>query len=136
MSKNYKHLLICFLTLFISNIYQPVFSQNLLINGDFENGNISGFDVNGQGYSQVFPPAEGFETSSPGDFAILDDPILLNTSFFISGGDHTTGDGLMLAFDGNDVGGQQRFWRAGTNGNGVCGLQIGESYHLPTLLNL
>jgi len=33
-----------------------------------------------------------------------------------------------MVVDGNNTGGAQRFWRLGTNGSGVCGLTIGNSY--------
>ncbi|MFY7879670.1 MAG: lamin tail domain-containing protein, partial [Lacibacter sp.] len=52
----------------------------------------------------------------------------MNTSFFISGGDHTSGSGKMMVVDGNTTGGAQRFWDAGNTGGGVCGLTVGATY--------
>jgi hypothetical protein len=58
-----------------------VFAQNLLTNGDFESGG-SGivFSVNDTGYS----PASNTGVSVPGNYSIVTDPSLMNSSF-ISG---------------------------------------------------
>ncbi|HRG18952.1 MAG TPA: lamin tail domain-containing protein, partial [Flavobacterium lutivivi] len=106
---------------------QNAFSQNLLINGDFESGgNGVGFSLNGAGYTQINAPFSG--TTSPGNYAFTTNPQPMNTSVFISGGDHTTGTGNMMVIDGNSTGGAQRFWRAGNTGGGVCSLTIGATY--------
>jgi gliding motility-associated-like protein len=118
-----KYLVLTTILFFLSG---SIYAQNLLMNGDFEEGDISGFDVSGNGYDQLFPPFSG--NTNPGDFALVSDPQDMNTNFFISAGDHTTGNGLMLAFDGNNLGGQQRLWRAGDGGTGLCCLQIGTTY--------
>ncbi|MEC4050756.1 hypothetical protein OX284_015055, partial [Flavobacterium sp. SUN046] len=109
--------------LFIGNLY----SQNLLVNGDFEGGgNGVGFSLNGSGYSLITAPFSG--TTSAGNYAFTTNPQPMNTSNFITGGDHTTGTGNMMVIDGNTTGGSQRFWRAGNTGGGVCGLTVGTTY--------
>ena len=111
------------LILSVSNIY----SQNRLVNGDFENGgNGVGFSINSSQYLQLSPPFSG--NTSPGNYAVTDNPKLLNTANFIAGGDHTSGFGKMLVVDATTSGGQQRFWRAGDNGGGACGLALGTVY--------
>lgn len=103
--------------------------QNFINNGDFELGGPGqGFNVNGQGYVLLNPPYPG--TTSPGDFAITNNPQPLNTAFFLSFGDHTTGSGKMMVIDGGAIGGNQPFWQAGNSGGGVCGLTNGNSYVL------
>lgn len=106
---------------------QSAESQNLLVNGNFESGgNNVGFNINGAGYTLLTPPYSG--TTSPGNYAFTTSPQLLNYAYFLPGGDHTTGSGNMLVIDGNTTGGAQRFWRAGNNGSGVCGLTPGVTY--------
>ncbi|MBP8157479.1 MAG: lamin tail domain-containing protein, partial [Flavobacterium sp.] len=102
------------------------FSQNLLNNGNFEAGGIVGFNINGAGYTQIFPPFSG--TTSSGNFAITTNPQPMNTASFITTGDHTSGTGNMMIIDGNTTGGQQNFWEAGNGGGGVCSLTIGATY--------
>ncbi|MBY0486993.1 MAG: hypothetical protein K2P85_07405, partial [Flavobacteriaceae bacterium] len=110
--------------LFINALY----SQNLLVNGDFESGgNGVGFSINGAGYNQIVAPFSG--TSFPGNYAFTNNPQPINTTFFIAGGDHTTGTGNMMVVDGNTTGGNQRFWRAGNTGGGVCSLTVGATYN-------
>ncbi|MFB9089081.1 beta strand repeat-containing protein, partial [Flavobacterium paronense] len=101
-------------------------SQNLLNNGGFETGTVIGYFVNAAAYTQLTPPFSG--TTASGNFAITKDPQPVNTTSFISGGDHTSGTGYMLVFDGNTTAGQQNFWDAGTGGSGVCGMIIGGTY--------
>ncbi len=80
-----------------------LFSQNLLTNGNFESGGVGvGFNTNGTGYVQIFPPFVG--TTVAGNFALTTNPQPMNTTFFIAGGDHTSGTGNMLVFDGNATG--------------------------------
>ena len=105
----------------------PATSQNLLTNGDFESGgNGVGFNVNGAGYNQINPPFSG--VTNAGDYAFVTSPQPMNTNFFYNFGDHTTGSGKMMVIDGTTTGGQQRFWRAGNTGGGVCGLTPGNAY--------
>ena len=115
---------IVLLVLLISN-YTSI-SQNLLTNGDFQLGSGIGFNVNGSGFSQIFPPFSG--NTAAGNWAITTNPQPMNTAFFIAGGDHTSGTGNMMVIDGTTAGGQQNFWEAGTAGSGYCGLTIGVSY--------
>ena len=102
------------------------FSQNLLNNGDFETGGIVGFNINGAGYTQIFSPFSG--TTSQGNFAITTNPQPMNIASFIASGDHTSGTGNMMIFDGNGAGGQPNFWEAGNGGGGVCGMTVGTTY--------
>jgi hypothetical protein len=103
--------------------------QNYLFNGHFEFGGPGvGFNVNGQGYSLISPPY--FGSTQPGDFAITNNPLPLNTNFFLPFGDHSSGQGNMLVVDGVNIGGGQAFWQAGSNGGGVCGLSVGNTYIL------
>lgn len=103
--------------------------QNYLFNGHFEFGGPGvGFNVNGQGYSLISPPY--FGSTQPGDFAITNNPLPLNTNFFLPFGDHSSGQGNMLVVDGVNIGGGQAFWQAGSNGGGVCGLTAGNTYVL------
>ena len=107
--------------------FSSIKSQNLLLNGDFESGgNGVGFNINSCCYNAIVPPFSG--NTSPGNYAITSNPQPMNTAGFISGGDHTTGSGNMLIVDGTSTGGSQRFWRAGNNGGGACGLTVGTLY--------
>lgn len=102
------------------------FAQNMIQNGTFEFGGPgNGFIVDGAGYTMLTPPFTG--TTVNGNYAFATNPIQVNTGF-VSGGDHTTGAGIMMVVDGNTTGGQQRFYKAGDNGGGVCGLTIGLTY--------
>lgn len=116
-------ILLAFTCLCIQNIQ----AQNLLNNGNFENGgNGVGFSINSSFYNNINPPYSG--TTSPGNYSVTNNPQPMNTAFFISGGDHTTGTGNMLVVDATSTGGQQRFWRAGNNGEGICNLTPGANY--------
>jgi gliding motility-associated-like protein len=102
------------------------FAQNLLPNGSFELGGPgNGFVVDGAGYNFISPPFSG--NSNNGDFAHVTNPNDFNSTFNV-GSDHTTGTGFMLVYDGNTTGGQQRFYKAGNSGGGICGLTVGQSY--------
>jgi gliding motility-associated-like protein len=114
-----------FINLFLT--FHTISSQNLLTNGDFETGTVSGFNVPGTGYSQVMPP---FTTTVPGQWAIADDPFAVSPGF-IAGADHSaSGPGNMMIVDGSTNGtGQPLFWEAGnTAGGSVCGLTPGRTY--------
>ncbi|MBU3714792.1 MAG: hypothetical protein FGM46_07565 [Ferruginibacter sp.] len=107
------------LVLFLISCSFNSISQNLINNGDFESGgNGVGFNINGSGYSEITVLTG---SSSAGQYAFITNPQPMNTSFFISGGDHTTGSGKMMVIDGNTTGGQQRFWRLGGNGEVFAG---------------
>lgn len=62
------------------------------------------------------------------NYAFLTNPQPMNTAFFLSFGDHTSGTGRMMVIDGNTTGGAQRFWWLGNTGGGVCGLTVGATY--------
>lgn len=101
--------------------------QNLINNGSFEYGGSGvGFVTDGSGYNLLSPPFSG--NSSAGNYAFITNPNLINTQFFVSSGDHTTGTGKMMVIDGTTTGGQQRFWKAGDNGGGICNLVVGQTY--------
>ncbi len=101
--------------------------QNFIYNGHFEFGGVgTGFNVPGQGYTNLIPPYLG--NTQPGDFAITNDPQPLNTGNFLLFSDHTSGQGNMMIVDGGNIGGNQSFWQAGSNGGGICGLTVGNNY--------
>ncbi len=120
---NFLHRSLILITALIS--FQG-FSQNLLVNGDFESGSVVGFFSNGAGYTRITPPFSG--STNAGNWALTSNPQLFNTSSFVSTGDHTSGTGFMMVVDGNTTGGQQNFWEAGNAGGGVCGLSTGSTY--------
>ncbi len=103
-------------------------AQSFINNGTFEYGGPGlGFWIDGQGYNQLTEPYSG--STSAGNYAFVHNPNNLNTNTFLSIGDHTSGQGLMMVVDGNTIGGQQRFWKAGDNGGGICNLNVGETYY-------
>lgn len=123
MTHQFKNLLVLFILLAST----AGFAQNLLSNGNFESGgNGVGFNINSCCYNQINPPFSG--STSPGNYAVTNNPQPMNPTIFLSFGDHTTGSGNMLVVDGTNTGGQQRFWRAGNSGGGVCGLTVGTTY--------
>ena len=69
-------------------------AQNLLTNGDFEQGN-TGFAT---GYTYV--PENGTVFTVPGDYSVITNPATAFTNGYLSYGDHTTGSGLMFFADG------------------------------------
>uniref|UniRef100_UPI00262EC77C beta strand repeat-containing protein n=1 Tax=Flavobacterium sp. TaxID=239 RepID=UPI00262EC77C len=112
--------------LFISLFINQLNAQNLLVNGDFESGGVGvGFNINATGYTFVAAPTG---TTGAGDYAIATNPQPYNTTNFISTGDHPTGTGRMMWFDGSSDGGNPSFWKAGNTGGGVCGLVVGATY--------
>ena len=122
MSRN-RILFLFFLSLPFISIAQ-VSPFNLLVNGDFESGG------SGNGF-QTLSPYNFLATltgnSNPGDYAVISNPQLMNTAFFIAGTDHS-GTGKMLVIDGSTIGGNPRFWKAGSNGGGVGPLTVGQNY--------
>ena len=88
-----RNLILFFSLLFFGNLS---IAQNLLTNGDFEQGNNLGFSSN---YTFVTPPV----TTGAGQYGIGINPQPYNTSF-ISMGDHTTGTGNMMIVDGTNNG--------------------------------
>lgn len=73
-------------------------AQNLLTNGDFESGG-SGVGFFVHDYTLVNPLTG---SSNPGNYARTTNPTLMNSGYNASG-DHTTGTGNMLVFDGAAV---------------------------------
>ncbi len=123
MTHQFKNLFVLFILLASA----AGFAQNLLSNGNFESGsNGVGFNINSCCYNEITPPFSG--STSPGNYAVTNNPQPMNTANFLSFGDHTSGTGNMLVVDGTNTGGQQRFWRAGNSGGGVCGLTVGTTY--------
>ncbi|HRE78131.1 MAG TPA: gliding motility-associated C-terminal domain-containing protein [Flavobacterium sp.] len=108
--------------IFTSLLSSNLFAQNLLNNGDFESGG-SGVGFLVTAYTLI-NPVNG--TSSPGQYARTTNPTLMNTNY-ISGGDHTTGTGNMLVFDGATTGGGF-FWTTGNTGGAIGGFTVGTSY--------
>lgn len=120
---SYIKYLLCFLSLNIVNI----FGQNLINNGTFEYGGSGyGFITDGLGYNLLSPPYSGF--SAPGNYAYTSNSQSVNSLTFLSSGDHTSGSGLMMVVDGNTIGTQERFWKAGNFGEGICNLIVGQTY--------
>ncbi|MFN3757312.1 MAG: hypothetical protein ACK4RM_10180, partial [Flavobacterium sp.] len=108
------------LSLFIVTVFSSYcFSQNLLTNGNFEAGAGIGFQSD---YFLVTPPVGGQANSTPREYAIINNSILLNTNFFVNSFDNTSGTGLMMVCDGATQ--VERFWL--TNGDVL--LQGGQSY--------
>lgn len=103
------------------------FAQNLINNGTFEYGESGvGFVVDGLGYNLLTAPFSG--STSAGNYAFVNNPQIINNQLFLNCGDHTTGFGKMLCVDGNSFGPQEPLWKAGSNGGGICNLNIGEAY--------
>jgi len=100
----------------------PFSAQNLLTNGDFESGG-SGFGFLVTDYTLINPLTG---VSNPGQYARTTNPALMNSNF-ISGGDHTTGTGNMLVFDGTLTGGGF-FWTTGNTGGAIGGFTVGTTY--------
>ena len=101
-------------------------AQNLLVNGDFEAVETTGFDLNNAEYKALTDLTSVTVTTSSTASTLNAD--VLNSINLISGADHTTGNGKMLVVNGNTTAKNQIFYRAGINGNGVCGLTIGKTY--------
>ncbi|WP_297512419.1 hypothetical protein, partial [Flavobacterium sp.] len=112
--------------LFILLFATTLQAQNLLANGDFESGGVGvGFNINGTGYNFVASPTG---TTAAGDYSFGVNPQPYNTTNFITSGDHTSGTGKMMLFDGSSDGGNPSFWKAGNSGGGICGLTVGATY--------
>jgi len=77
-----------------------LFSQNLIVNGGFENGGSGvGFVTNGRGDKLLNAPYSG--TTATGNLEVATNPKIVNTSDFIFEAEHTTATGKMLVIDGN-----------------------------------
>ncbi|MEL1243642.1 gliding motility-associated C-terminal domain-containing protein [Flavobacterium sp. DGU11] len=97
-------------------------SAQILTNGNFENGG-SGVGFFVHDYTLI-NPVNG--TSNPGFYARTTDPALMNSTY-ISGGDHTTGTGRMLVFDGSSLA-NRYFWTTGDTGGAIGGFTAGTTY--------
>lgn len=101
-------------------------AQNLISNGNFELEGSSGFKYTEPPYFWRTPPFA--LTSQPGDIAFVASPHIFNRDFEIDG-DHSTGFGKMMVVDGATVTGSNMYvWQAGLNAEGVCNLQVGQTY--------
>jgi hypothetical protein len=69
-------------------------AQNLLTNGDFEQGN-TGFTSD---YTYI--PGNGTLHTEIGEYSVINNPATAFTNGYLSYGDHTTGSGLMFFGDG------------------------------------
>ncbi|NBU80582.1 MAG: hypothetical protein EBS55_02900, partial [Flavobacteriaceae bacterium] len=95
------------------------FSQNLLVNGNFESGGSGiGFQTN-----YFLPGTVG--TSAQREYNILTDPFIMNTSNFVHATDHTTGTGKMMVVDGSSSSGD-KVWEL-LNGSSI-GVVSGRTY--------
>ncbi|HXR51092.1 MAG TPA: hypothetical protein VN762_03055, partial [Steroidobacteraceae bacterium] len=74
---------------------------NLVTNGDFEAGN-SGFT---SAYAYALPPNLGGSNTVEGQYTVASNPYPWN-GLFISSGDHTSGQGLMMVANGAPNAGQ------------------------------
>ncbi|MBD3581881.1 T9SS type B sorting domain-containing protein [Flavobacterium selenitireducens] len=110
--------------LLISLLLIPNLNLNaqILTNGDFESGG-SGLGFMVHDYTQI-NPVNG--TSTPGFYARTTNPALMNTTF-TAGGDHTTGTGNMLVFDGSLLA-NRFFWTTGNTGGAIGGFTAGTTY--------
>ncbi|MCF6129391.1 gliding motility-associated C-terminal domain-containing protein [Flavobacterium sp. AS60] len=97
-------------------------SAQILTNGNFESGGSgNGFLVHDY---TLINPLTG--TSNPGSYARTTNPALMNSSY-ITGGDHTTGTGNMLVFDGATIA-NRFFWTTGSTGGAIGGFTAGTTY--------
>src|SRR3954467_11344449 len=85
------HLLFLLLMIGSANL-----SAQILTNGDFESGG-SGVGFFVHDYTLINPLTG---TSAPGFYARTTNPALMNTTYN-AGGDHTSGTGNMMVFDGS-----------------------------------
>lgn len=97
-------------------------NAQILTNGDFESGG-SGVGFMVHDYT-VINPVTG--TSTPGFYARTTNPALMNANY-IAGGDHTSGTGNMLVFDGSTMA-NRFFWTTGNTGGAIGGFTAGTTY--------
>lgn len=114
-----KKIIFLFASLFFLNL--SIRSQ-ILTNGDFESGG-SGVGFLVHDYTLI-NPLNGI--SSPGFYARTTDPVFMNAGYF-SAGDHTTGTGNMLVFDGSLLS-NRFFWTTGNTGGAIGGFTAGTTY--------
>ncbi|AWH85035.1 mucin 2, oligomeric mucus/gel-forming [Flavobacterium album] len=97
-------------------------SAQILTNGNFESGG-SGVGFFVHDYTLI-NPVNG--TSNPGFYARTKNPALMNSTYN-AGGDHTTGTGNMLVFDGSNQA-NRYFWTTGDTGGAIGGFTAGTTY--------
>jgi gliding motility-associated-like protein len=97
-------------------------SAQILTNGNFESGG-SGVGFMVHDYTLI-NPLNG--TSSPGFYARTTDPALMNSTYNALG-DHTTGTGNMMVFDGSTLA-NRFFWTTGNTGGAIGGFTAGTTY--------
>ena len=113
---NKTHFFLLLIFLLLSNL---VCAQ--LTNGNLEaGGSGNGFLVNQYNLS----PLTG--VSSPGDYGYTNNPQTMDSSFF-PGGDHTTGFGKMLVYNGATTA-NKFIWTASNTGGTLAGFTIGLTY--------
>ncbi|MFT3793781.1 gliding motility-associated C-terminal domain-containing protein [Flavobacterium sp.] len=107
---------------FLLMIASTQVNAQILTNGDFESGGSgNGFMVHDY---TLINPLTG--TSTPGSYARTTNPALMNSTY-IAGGDHTTGTGNMLVFDGATLA-NRFFWTTGNTGGAIGGFTAGTTY--------
>jgi len=111
------HLLFLLLMIGSANL-----GAQILTNGDFESGG-SGVGFMVHDYT-VINPVNG--TSTPGFYARTTNPALMNSTYN-AGGDHTSGTGNMLVFDGSILA-NRFFWTTGNTGGAIGGFTAGSTY--------
>ena len=109
-------------SLFLLITGSNLLNAQILTNGNFETGGSgNGFLVSDY---TLINPLTG--TSNPGFYARTTNPALMNSTY-IAGGDHTTGTGSMLVFDGATTP-NKYFWTTGSTGGAIGGFTVGVSY--------
>lgn len=101
---------------------QPSLKAQILTNGDFESGG-SGVGFLVHDYALI-NPLNG--TSTPGTYARTTNPALMNATYN-AGGDHTTGTGNMMVYDGSLMA-NKFFWTTGNTGGAIGGFTAGTTY--------
>lgn len=120
--KSLKLLFSRIITLLFFGFFSAYADAQILTNGDFESGG-SGVGFLVHDYT-VINPLTG--TSAPGFYARTTNPALMNASY-IASGDHTTGTGNMLVFDGSTLS-NRFFWTTGNTGGAIGGFTAGTTY--------
>ena len=84
-------------TLYIVEMLGDLTGENLIVNPDFEEGNI--------GFESDYPFTDRIFTQ--GQYGISTSAALLNGIFFTDCPDHTSGEGMMMVVDGSPIEGQK-----------------------------
>lgn len=105
--------------LFLISFLSFTVSAQLFRNGNLDaGGSGTGFKVT----DYTLSPLNG--TSTPGFYAWTNNPNTMDASF-ISGGDHTTGTGKMLVYNGSTSTTRKYIWTTGDNGSVIRGFTDG-----------